>query len=625
MKLLPDRSSGGAGNSALAENPQNEYQTCGSGEIESSLTSRGPRNLAANFESRWAQRFLTFNLIALLLVAVVMRCRDLGRIPGINGDEAWYGVQVERLLAGRPMNGVTPTGNLLNPFFFGPQLFLHWLFGASFALLRTTSVLSGLAAVALNYWFCRPIFGRRVAVVSTVILAVLPIDIAYSRLAWDTAQSVLFILPAVYLPLRAVIDPVRRLRWSLLSVAALGAAFVVHPTNIFAGPIMAACLGYAWRHELRAWWSGAAIAGWDNPRIRFSTQSRRWITAIVAGGFCVTIAWMLGARLEAAARRIVDLRQYAAFALDFGHLFNGATVDEYISGSMAPQDGPQILRQLLPLDVLTWLVIGWLGFGLRRRLAGRRPVELCLAIGGALGLLGFFIVAGIGGIAANFERYSLWMIGPAAVLAALACDPWFDGSRRRWAAVGGVSLAWLLLFTFQCNYFERFNRTGGDGHRTYRTGDVEPKQAALAFIAGHARADEFTMVLTSEWWNYWPLEYLALAAERSAQKPGRDSNPNRLMIERWKPNHGFDPLVGPNRTAISRLWFVEFTAGDAAAAIRYWANSQNLRIHETYMLDAANRPVLSVFQIDKPASQAAASGPCSTQQLRVFRENSKKN
>ena len=261
MKLLPERSSGGVGNSALAENPQNEFQTCGSGEIESLLTPRGPRNLAANCDSRWAHRFLTFNLIALLLVAAVIRCRDLGRIPGINGDEAWYGVQVEKLLAGRPINGLTPTGNVLNPFLFGPQLFLHWLFGASFALLRTTSVLSGLAAVALNYWLCRPIFGRRVAVVSTVILAVLPIDIAYSRLAWDTAQSVLFTLPAVYLPLRAVIDPARRLRWSLLSVAALGAAFVVHPTNIFAGPIMAACLGYAWRHEMRAWWSGATMTG----------------------------------------------------------------------------------------------------------------------------------------------------------------------------------------------------------------------------------------------------------------------------------------------------------------------------------------------------------------------------
>jgi hypothetical protein len=612
MKLLPERSSGGAGNSALLENPQREWQTRGSGEF------------AAGRENRWKHRFLAFNLIALLLVAAVMRCRDLGRMPGINGDEAWYGVQVERLLAGRPMSGLTPTGNLLNPFFFGPQLFLHWLFGASFALLRTTSILSGLAALALNYWFCRPIFGRRVAVVSTVILAVLPIDLAYSRLAWDTAQSLLFTLPAVYLPLRAVIDPARRLRWSLWSIAALGAALIVHPTNIFTGPIMAACLGYTWRHELRAWWSGAAIAGWDNPRIRFSAQSRRWITAIVAGGFCVTIAWMLGARLEAAARRIVDLRQYAAFALDFGHLFNGATVYEYISGSMAPQDGSDVLRQLLPLDVLTWLVIGWLGFGLRRRLAGRKPVELCLAIGGTVGLLGFFIVAGTGGIAANFERYSLWMIGPAALLAALACDRWFDGSRRRWAALGAVSLAWLLLFTFQCNYFECFNSTGGEGHSTYRTGNIEPKQAALAYIVAHARPDEFTTVWASEWWNYWPLEYLALAAEQSARKKC-SSTPDHLIIERWKSNLGFAQFGGHNQTGISRLWLVEFTAGDAAAAIRNWASSQQMHIHETNILDAANRPVLSVFQIDETRSKATASGRSGTRPAHPIGENYKKN
>src|SRR6202012_4449171 len=105
-----------------------------------------------------------------------------------------------------------------------------------------TSVLTGIAVLLLNFWLCRPVFGKRVALVSTVILAVLPINIAYSRLAWDTAQTVFIVVPTILLPLRAVVDPKRKLRWSVLGIAALGFALLVHPTNIFAAPIVALSL-----------------------------------------------------------------------------------------------------------------------------------------------------------------------------------------------------------------------------------------------------------------------------------------------------------------------------------------------------------------------------------------------
>jgi hypothetical protein len=276
---------------------------------------------------------------------------------------------------------------------------------------------------------------------------------------------------------------------------------------------------------------------------------------------------------------------------------------------MVADDATGVLRQMLPLDVLTWLVLGWLGFGLRRRLARRQPVEISLAVGGAIGLAAFFLIAGSGGIAANVERYSLWVIGPAALLAALACDTWFDGSRRRWAAIGGISLAWLLLFTFQCDYFECFNRTGGDGHRTYRTEPIEPKQAAFDYIAAHAPSGKFTRVLTSEWWNYWPLRYLSLATGRDASPSG--SPPlNQIIIERWDASGGIDGLVGNKGRSLGRLFFVEFTASDAATAIRRWASGNDVAIQEILLNDAADRPVLSVFAVEVPAGRAAvARGP----------------
>ena len=50
------------------------------------------------------------------------RTSDLGNLPGINGDEGWYGVQVNSMLAGRPFAMRTPTGLPLNPFFAGVQV-----------------------------------------------------------------------------------------------------------------------------------------------------------------------------------------------------------------------------------------------------------------------------------------------------------------------------------------------------------------------------------------------------------------------------------------------------------------------------------------------------------------------
>ena len=181
----------------------------------------------------------------LLATSVWFRCRDLSRVPGINGDEAWYGAQAELVLRGVPVAWRTPTGNLLNPFFFGPVLLLHAIWPPSFGLLRATALASGLLTLLANYWLCRGVFGRRVAWISTLILAVLPINIVYSRLAWDASQSVLATLPAIYWPLRAIVDPRRKVRWSGLGLAALAAAIVVHPTNLFVSGVTGICLGFA--------------------------------------------------------------------------------------------------------------------------------------------------------------------------------------------------------------------------------------------------------------------------------------------------------------------------------------------------------------------------------------------
>jgi len=46
------------------------------------------------------RRTATVILAAAALTAILMRTIAIDRLPGINGDEAWYGVNVQELLAG---------------------------------------------------------------------------------------------------------------------------------------------------------------------------------------------------------------------------------------------------------------------------------------------------------------------------------------------------------------------------------------------------------------------------------------------------------------------------------------------------------------------------------------------
>jgi len=50
-----------------------------------------------------------------IAIAMALRTVALGRWPGINGDEAWYGVNVQELLHGGAVFWRTGVGNPLNP------------------------------------------------------------------------------------------------------------------------------------------------------------------------------------------------------------------------------------------------------------------------------------------------------------------------------------------------------------------------------------------------------------------------------------------------------------------------------------------------------------------------------
>ena len=343
---------------------------------------------------RFWRLFVSANMLGLICYATVLRCRDLANLPGINGDEAWYGVQAELCVRGEPIPWRTPSGNLLNPLFFGPQLALHSVFPPSFALLRATAAASGLLALMVNFWLCGRVLGRSIAIVSTLVLAVLPIDIAYSRLAWDASQSLLVTLPCVYLPLWAIIDARLRIRCSIAAVAALAIAIVVHPTNLFVAPVAIVCLGFAWRDVLLRVGRPIADGYVSRPRIATTAGIAIAVTMVVAAATAPRPAWI------GPAARVASPAQYADFTANLGRLFSGATVYEYVSGALHPSASPTtgggFRWDCLPYDIAAWIVAGWLARGLFRTSDRDRPELVCLALGCVGSLLGFFVVAGPG-------------------------------------------------------------------------------------------------------------------------------------------------------------------------------------------------------------------------------------
>jgi hypothetical protein len=512
--------------------------------------------------------------LGLVIVAVWFRCRCLSNVPGVNGDEAWYGVQAVETIRHGSSWVRTPTGNPVNPFFLGPLVLLHAWFPPSVVLLRSVAVASGLGALLVNWLLCRWVFDRATAAVSTVLLAVWPVSIVYSRFAWDASQSLLATLPVVYLSLATLRFPERR--WMLVpaTLVAIGVAVWVHPTNLFAGATGVATLGL-WQRRAR----GVRIAPMRNRRKLAGAGLVLAVVLAGIGGVSWAFAGETAGRWLGRAGGLEDLTRRGGLwhvpAL-VARLHTGQTVYRYVPGSESwlTWSGAEGTRQWGVDVVLFWAALGaagviaWRsGVGGRsqesggRGQEGREPrhcvagaAERALLTGWALTLVAFLLVAGPSAMLPGWERYALCLIAPTTLLLARGAVLAFRaaGLWGQWALAAGPLLGFVLLADFQVHYFGFFRETGGRAHATFHTGPVEPKEAAVNWIAAQRppagdRAKP-TWIITTEWWNYWPLRYLA------ADQPG-------LRVLTWEEAEA----LGGFRTALDegRIFLVEFAGSPA--------------------------------------------------------------
>jgi hypothetical protein len=506
-------------------------------------------------------------LAAIVVAGIAARVIALDRLPGVNGDEAWYGVNVQEMTGGTPV-WRTPVGNLLNPFHSGPLFVASLIVPPSLGVLRYPAVLWGCLAVVLCYPLLAPVVGRRAALVAATLLTIHPTVVAQARIGWDPSGTPLASLVAIALALR---------NRPIATALAAAAALVVHPTNVFLLPILAGA------------WAPHAAAKY---RLLSAAVQRRYVIAAtvtlligVAIGFPVARAIAhagLLPSIEMVLERLLSPRAWLETISGVLRLFSGVTVALSISGATG-------VRPLAPTaDILTAavfvvpLLFAWNHLGpLRERL-------LWLAAGMGAAVATFHVVAGPAMLQPSFERYALFLIVPLIVLCALLLDAAMARRPLAGSLTAGAACAGLAALLVGA-YFVPLITRGGAAHETYRTGPVEPKAAAFAAIQNASRNARSVAVVAENWWLYWPMRYLAGGERARVQVQLFDNS-----IGVWLPAGA---IAQRYPHIPEKVFAVAFDGGVLSSRL---TNRAQLLFTA---VDPLHRPIVRVFSIDPADSR----------------------
>jgi hypothetical protein len=518
-------------------------------------------------------RILTAIFVSLLGTAIWFRLWHLSSVPGISGDEGWWGVQATAWLSGRPYQVHTTSGNPTDPFFLIPLALVHGVASPSFAALRAVSALVNLLALPIGFWFVRRLYGNTTAWIYTVALAIMPTAIAHSRLAQDPSQSIFWTGIVIYLSLLGLEE--RRRTWLYLGAALLvfPIALWTHPTNVFIAPFLVLPCVATVRLLL------------PSPK---RSMALVLMSVFLAG---LLIAWptfTLVARwndyldrpwLSMALTRLTDGGQWLEFAVNTARLFNGVTIYHYFSGAR-PATVP------FDLGVVVVVVVALWGF-LLTPAANRRRLDYGLIVACATMWVAFYAFAGPQALRPHAERWGLCLIVPGTLFLARGLTAWIEGVPRiRRLTIALLTLtAASVLTSFYVNYFREFAITGGRSHLTYVTAATEPKQQALAQILASAAGPSHVTIITQQWWLVWPIAYLA--AERA--------HVSVSMGLAMKPDPAFQDALGKGR-----LFIVEFAETPELATAIDWIRARGLHSETTTVRDASGRDLLQVLHVTAP-------------------------
>jgi hypothetical protein len=526
------------------------------------------------------------------MASLWFRVRGLGNLPGINGDEAWYGIQAYQIAAGRSSALRTPMGLPLNPFFTGMEVPLALAFRPSFWILRVPAVLSGILTMALIFCLGSRILDRSTALIATIILGVLPSGIGYSRFGWDASQTPLFGFLALYFAFRG------KTLWMLISFAV---GLLIHVSNIFLFPVLLApFVVTVWNHEKEP-------------------AKRRLVLVLTALlGIVGLVALVLinpGSGSIRFAERAAP-SNWLRFLGDYGRLISGIALYEFVVGPVST------LTRVL-YDTAFWgLFFAVTVLGVPRLIRERRWDRLSLGVGLVAGALSLYLCTKPDVIQPHRERYGMYLIVPTILyMASLITTilPRTDEVRLRPARQAGfivmLVLGWLMLYSFKVQYFDALRATGGESHLAFRTSYVEPKQQVMRLIledlAGSNRVaandrvaarspggpdrpmgpvgERVRPIVAENWWLYWPIRFLACRNPEVDVIPFEE-DPSFLVLA----DRGNRP---PAMTTLSMGGYaVAFAGGPLEQLLTSTFASD--RLVQWAILDYGGRRLITVFRVD---------------------------
>lgn len=132
-------------------------------------------------------------LLAVLAVGLFFVAYRIGEIPGgLNHDAAWEGLYALRILEGQPYTPYAPEawGRETLTFYF--RAASVWLLGPTLLAVQLPGLIAGFLTLPFFYGWLRSMFGARVGLIATLLLAAAGWHLVFSRTGWRSDYQPFF-------------------------------------------------------------------------------------------------------------------------------------------------------------------------------------------------------------------------------------------------------------------------------------------------------------------------------------------------------------------------------------------------------------------------------------------------
>lgn len=183
---------------------------------------------------RWIKKPDSLSLVTILLIAAFMRLYRISEYMTFLGDEGRDAIVAREILSGN-LTLLGPRASA-GDFFLGP---IYYYMISPFLLLTQYDpvgpaimvALFGIATVALVYLFSKEFFGMKAAIISSLLYAISPLVIAYSRSSWNPNPMPFFTLLTFYLLYKAVVG--NKLKLFAVAGFLIGIMMQLHYLTVF--------------------------------------------------------------------------------------------------------------------------------------------------------------------------------------------------------------------------------------------------------------------------------------------------------------------------------------------------------------------------------------------------------